>query len=382
MAERQRQRNNPEQRREREQDRAQQELLELFGYDVKREPELFFPRTNESLMHSRHLVNPAFRNDIGMVAEKVALKGETVQIGIPKTGEPIKHREQTPAELESKNDLAGRALVYEEKGNERSIHGQIAVEVSPLLVIGESIFAFKGSEGRRGQAGGSWPMQSLPTQEVGRDLLKEFLLIGTHKKTGEQVIIMPDLPVESEQDWIRQAKENARQQLAGELERETTQGTDLTVLAETNHKVQQIDKAAKVIRVPVDEMGEELHAVTQVIETTIDGRSDKMRGFFSFNEETNTATVSKPIRLELEDYDITPFDATGQNRQIIKIDKPSSQQSFPVNEVMRALQGHELVQKEKGGPVELPKEIVMSTLLRNPHAVIPDFRTPVRRSRH
>lgn len=353
---------------------AQNELLELFGFEIDREPQVFYPRTNEGLITSRRIIDPELRESFGMVAETVEIHPDKVLVEIPKAGEPVKYDREIRANLETKDDLKEQPAVYEEEGNIRRARGRFVVEVVPVLVIGGVAYGFRRTGGREREGmGSSWPLQSLPGNELAKDIMKEFLIIGRHKKTGKQVIIASELAEENESEWVRAAKRRVLEGWKTELQQLIVRQTKGAALDELNKKIKELSKVHTIETVKFDSLGEEFEQLAQTIETIINGREEKIKGLFRFDDTTNTVTVTKPARLELEEYDIELYDATGRDRQIVAVESPKSSQSFELNQILTSLEKQKLAQTKKGGPVALPQNTIETLQLRKPYAVIPQF---------
>jgi hypothetical protein len=325
------------------------------------------------------MIDAPIRDRFGMTADTLEHHPNKIKIAVPRGGEPIKYDERIPAELQTKDSLKEQAVVIEDEGKVRRARGRFAVEVAPILIIGNQVYGFRRGGGREGQGVSTfWPAQTLPSQEATRDILKEFLLIGRHKKTGKRVFLTPPLPDGSQDGWVRDAKGRVLAGVRQELERAELTEADKSVVGELAEKSKSITPVHDIKTVEPVDMSPEFENMAQTIELEVDGAKETMKGLFRFDDTTNTAIITKPIRLDLEDYDIEIYDATGRNRQVINIESPHSSQSFETRQIMEAIEAEDrrLVQKQKGGPVVLPEDKYETARLRKPFAVIPHMLHP------
>lgn len=349
-----------------------EDALEHIGY---------YPETNIGLMKTAGTLGETFRQNLGMTASEVEISRDTVEIEFTRAGEVVRESEGIPAErVESRESLANQALTIEVDDGELDIEGDIPVDYTTALIIGDRAVAFRQAERQReilrGESGPVGMAQELPGLGIRSEINEEHFIIGKQRDREVILGVKTNEPESRQTRRILEAKERIVQNVRGQLQAAISAGAHKSLIDGYNKKLKYLQETRPIVFVKEKSLPKEIENSAKKIKTKINGDKDEIRGFVNFDQQSKTVTVARPVRIDPESNGISPesikvYDGTGMNRQSRYVMGDERSLAPMMQQMLRGLRAPEKAQKPDKtlnifGPLS-------ANIYRMPSAVPPKF---------
>lgn len=353
-------------------------LFDDFGDDTIAQS--YAPKTNRDLRFNNRRQDAY--EDLGLTVDQMEVRGNQVRLSIPETGPTIRLNEKSPGEGDTIRDLADQTLAVTREGEALKVEGRMAPRVGSALIVrdragNEKMYAFSRPELEtfgRGISGPTGLMQTLPGQQIDREVNEEYLLFAKDKSTNEEVMVAVDTgePHDLQARRVLRGKSRIIRVKQSQLQQSMTRKASPDQLKKQTNELQYLLKTRRIVYVKKRPLAPQLESQMKNVTTEIDGEKETMRAFVRFDERQ--PTIIRPVCIEPESSQIDlstmrAFDADGE-RECIQVTDPERGQLSYVQEIARNLGRAKLVQEKPGGPVVMPAPVEVQ-VWSHPESVLP-----------